>query len=98
MEVGTDLRAAPAQLPQRSGSPVTDCHLICREVRRPHPEPLKQGIEARQLANVLDRHAVAAGPPVVLLGVDRDDQEYRGWHATRSHGGGIWPRVLVPIV
>src|SRR5437588_10593986 len=80
MEVGAELRAPGMQVPQDGRGPGADRDLIGREVRSSHAEPLKQRVQARQLPDVLDRHALAAGLPVVLLGVDRDDQERRLGH------------------
>src|ERR1043166_2209668 len=51
-----------------------------REIGRPHAQPLKQPVEARELADVLDRHTVTAWLPFILLGIDRNDQANGSCH------------------
>src|SRR5439155_19246288 len=80
MKVSADLRSTGTQPPQDGRCPLAGSHLIRREIGCPHPEPLEQRVEARELADVLDRHAVAVRLPVVFLRIDGDDQQNRSWH------------------
>src|SRR5207244_9419697 len=86
VQVRADLRATGLQLLQRRHGPVAKRDLIGREVRRPHAQRPQQRVEARQLTDIVDRHAVAAGSPIVLLRVDRDYHEDGPGHVRYPHG------------
>ena len=77
MQVCADLRPTGAQLAQDGCGPLPDGDLIRGKVGRSHAQPPAQGVEAWELADVLDRHAVAARLPVVFFGIDGDDQQDR---------------------
>src|SRR5438045_8645303 len=74
MEVRPDLRVTGrAELAQHPHSARLDGDLVVHEVGRPHPQPVEEPSQSHQFTDVSDGYAVAARPPVVLLRVDRDN-------------------------
>ena len=81
VQVGGDLPAIPvAGLAQHIRGTRVARDLIGREVCRTHSQALEERGQGANLADIRNRHTVAAAMPVVLLGVDGYNQK----HAVRA--------------
>src|SRR2546423_6942947 len=81
MEMRPNLRVTGrAEIAQHLHSARLDGDLVIHEVGGPHPQPVEEPSQAHQFTDVSDGHAVAARPPVVLLRVDRDNDNRLAAH------------------
>src|SRR5437870_5388993 len=84
MQVSADLGAtAIPELAQHLGGAGVSRDVIRRKVRGPHAQTLEHLGLPPELGDVLDRDAVSAPMPVVLLRIERHDEQRRG--VVRSH-------------
>src|SRR5260370_18845746 len=88
MKVRCDLRVpGSADITQRLDRTLLNGDLIGREIRRAHAQAGEETREPRELADILDRHAVPAAVPVIFFGVQGDDDHdaVRARAATFTH-------------
>src|SRR2546425_10099526 len=95
MEVRSDLCASRGtDVAQRLCRALVNGDLIGSEVRRAHSQAVEEPPEPPEFTDILDRYIVPAAMPVVLLGVDGDDDNRlpRPRHTRLSHSSPRLPR------
>src|SRR6266566_9438422 len=81
MEVCPDLCVAcGAEIAQYPNRARLDGDLMAYEVGGPHSQAIEEPCQPRELADVADRHAIAAAVPVVFFRVDRDNDNRLACH------------------
>src|SRR2546427_5777999 len=94
MEVRSDLCASRGtDVAQRLCRALVNGDLIGSEVRRAHSQAVEEPPEPPEFADILDRYILPAAMPVVLLGVDGDNDNRlpRPRHTGLTHGSSPRP-------